>query len=114
MSDDRLPTALWVQAGLAQCSGQGISAMVLHKGDPHTGVVLVKIATLDGACRLLTQQRDMEGKLRWVDALPKDPTPSETDADAYQQCSLSEGGGILADPDLDLVQARVGRGQHEV
>ena len=98
MSDDRLPTALWVQAGLAQCSTRGISAMVLHKGDPHTGVVLVKITTLDGACRLLTQQRDMAGVLRWVDALPKDPTPSEADADAYITRNSAR------DPDLWVIE----------
>jgi hypothetical protein len=110
MSDDRLPTSLWVQAGLAQCSGQGISAMVLHKGDPHTGVVLVKIATLDGTCRLLTQQRDMDGQLRWVDALPKETTPAEADADAYIARSKAR------DPDLWIIEIedRAGKNPFQV
>ena len=40
----------------------------------------------------------MEGKLRWVDALPKDPTPSETDADAYITRTSAR------DPDLWVIE----------
>ncbi|NMM43512.1 DUF1491 family protein [Rhodospirillaceae bacterium KN72] len=98
MQDDRLPTKMWLQAGLALCSGRGISAMVLQSGDPHTGVVLVKIATLDGKCRLLTQQRDIDGNLTWMDALPSDATPDEADADAYI------GRARQRDPDLWIVE----------
>lgn len=98
MFDERLPTHVWVQAGLALCSGRGIPAMILNKGDPHTGVVLVKIATLDGRARLLTQQRDLEGILQWVDALPKDPTPEDREADAYIERARSR------DPDLWIVE----------
>jgi len=98
MQDDRLPTAIWVQAGLALCSGRGIPAVVLHKGDPHTGVVLVKIALLDGTARLLTQQRDMNGILRWVDALPMMPFPTEAEADAYIARARTR------DPDLWIIE----------
>lgn len=105
MYDERLPTNLWVQAGLALCSGRGIPAMVLNKGDPHTGVVLVKIATLDGQARLLTQQRDLDGVLQWIDALPKQTAPAETDADDYIARARAR------DPDLWVIEIedRAGR-----
>lgn len=98
MFDERLPTSIWVQAGLALCSGKGISAMVLNKGDPHTGVVLVKIAKLDGTCRLLTQQRDIDGVMQWIDALPNNATPTEPDADAYIARTRPR------DPDLWIIE----------
>lgn len=98
MQDDRLPTRTWVQAGLALCSGRGVPAAVLSKGDPHTGVVLLKVALLDGTARLLTQQRDLDGVLRWVDALPKETTPAEADADAYVARARSR------DPDLWVIE----------
>lgn len=98
MMDETLPTATWVQAGLALCSGRGVPAAVLNKGDPHTGVVLVKIATLDGFCRLLTQQRDLTGRLRWVDALPDQDRPSDADADSYMRRAHHR------DPDLWMIE----------
>lgn len=98
MYDPRLPTNLWVQAGLALCSGRGVPAVVSHKGDPHTGIVLVRIATLDGRVRLLTQQRDLSGDLKWIDALPSDAAPLESDADEYIQRARSR------DPDLWIIE----------
>lgn len=98
MYDPRLPTNLWVQAGLALCSGRGVPAVVSHRGDPHTGVVLVRISTLNGRARLLTQQRDLDGALKWVDALPADPAPEEMAADDYIRRARSR------DPDLWVVE----------
>ncbi len=65
MFDERLPTHLWVSAGLARCSGDGVPAMVVRKGDPHGGLVLVRIDHLDGHTQLLGQERDIEGALTW-------------------------------------------------
>lgn len=98
MFDDRMPTSVWVQAGLALCSSRGVPAAVLRKGDPHTGIVLLKVATLDGTCRLLTQQRDIDGILAWVDALPNSSRPAESDADAYIERAGSR------DPDLWVIE----------
>jgi len=98
MYDERLPTNIWVQAGLALCSSRGIPVAVMHKGDPHTGIVLVKIVTLDGACRLLTQQRNIDGELAWIDAIPRETSPSEGNADAYIERARGR------DPDLWVIE----------
>ncbi|MEQ8602377.1 MAG: DUF1491 family protein [Marivibrio sp.] len=98
--DDRLPTHLWVGAALARCSAEGVPAMVLHKGERMSGVVLVKISRLaegGDAVRLLTQQRDLDGRLGWVPALKED-RPSEADADAYIARARAR------DPDLWAVE----------
>jgi len=98
--DDRLPTHLWVGAGLARCSAEGVPAMVLHKGERMSGVVLVKIsrpAAEDDAVRLLTQQRDIEGRLGWGPALAQE-RPPEAEADAYIARARAR------DPDLWVVE----------
>lgn len=105
MFDDRLPTKMWVQAGLARCSGEGIPAVVERKGDPHTGVVLVKIDRLDGTVRLLTQQRNLDGDLGWVPALSEETVPI-ADADAYA------GRTAGRDPDIWIVTIEDPRGRN--
>lgn len=98
MFDERLPTKLWIEAGLALCSGRGIPAMRRFKGDPDTGLALIKVDRLDGFCRLLTQQRDLAGRLGWVDALPKDAKPSVLEAEAYIERARRR------DPDLWVIE----------
>lgn len=97
MTDDRLPTHLWVGAGLARCSAAGIPAAVLHRGERMSGVVLVKITRIEEGARLLVQQRDLDGVLGWVPALKTERVP-EVDADAYIDRARSR------DPDLWAVE----------
>lgn len=98
MFDERLPTKLWIDAGLALCSGRGIPAVRRFKGDPDTGLALIKIDRLDGSCRLLGQQRDLDGHLVWVDAIPNEATPNVLDAEAYIERARSR------DPDLWVIE----------
>lgn len=97
MSDDRLPTHLWVGAGIARCSAAGIPATVIHKGERMSGVVLVKIARVDEGARLMVQQRDLDGVLGWVPALKSERVP-EAEADAYIERARAR------DPDLWAIE----------
>jgi hypothetical protein len=108
MEDDRLPTGVWVQAVLAQCSAAAIPAVVRRRGDPHTGVLIARIDRLDGGNLLLTQQRDVEGVLRWVDALT-DPNPDGAAVEAYIDRAVAR------DPDLWVIEVedREGRNPFE-
>lgn len=65
MFDERLPTHLWVGAGLARCSGDGIAAVVVSKGDPHGGMVLVRVDRLGDGVLLFGQERGLDGSLGW-------------------------------------------------
>ena len=98
MFDERLPTKIWIDAGLALCSGRGIPAVRRFKGDPDTGLALIKIDQLDGTCRLLGQQRDLEGRLGWIDAIPNNSTPDVGEAEDYIQRARSR------DPDLWVIE----------
>lgn len=97
MDEGRLPTALWVEAVLASVSAKGLYYYIPSRGDHSTGLILLKLNSLQGPCRLLTQQRNFDGELVWVNAL-QDDNPSEQDADAYIERA------IKYDPDLWVIE----------
>ena len=96
MFDDRLPTHLWVQAGIAQCSVNAIPAVVERKGDAGAGTVLVKFDLLDGTAKILLQQRNLDGVMGWVPAREPAVMPL-SEADAYTERASAR------DPDLWVV-----------
>ncbi len=93
----RLPTHLWIMGELRRCNDSGLPAYVLRKGERMGGLVLLKLALLDGTARLLVQQRDLEGRLGWMGAKGEAPIP-EAEADAYIARATRR------DPDLWVVE----------
>ncbi len=82
MAEDRLPTELTVAATIRLAAQNGVSIFVLHKGDPHSGVIIVKVNLLDRTAHVLSQIRGDDDKLGWTFPLGPDPLP-EPDADRY-------------------------------
>ena len=105
MTDARLPTSLWVEAHVRQCSTEGVPVYVARRGDGSSGTVLLKLNQLEQGCRVLTQMRDMEGRLGWLSALGKDLV-AEEDADAYLARAAAR------DPDLWVVEIEDREGRH--
>jgi len=97
MSEDRIPTHIWTGGVMRQLAMEGRPAYVMQKGDASGGIVLVKIALLDGNCHLKIQQRDIDGKLGWVSAL-KDDLLTESRADEYIRRAIER------DPDLWVIE----------
>lgn len=97
MSENRLPTHLWLEAKIRELTARGQGVYVARRGDAANGVVLLKIVDMAGGCRLLTQQRDLEGVLRWVNAL-SNAQPDEKAADDYIRRAVS------VDPDLWVIE----------
>lgn len=97
MSDNRLPTELWVSACLRRCSAEGVPAYVVHRGAPAAGTVMVKIVISAQGCRLLNQSRDMDGELCWMD-LFDGASVAEMQADEYIARALKR------DPDLWVIE----------
>lgn len=95
--EKRIPTHLWVEAELRRLSGNGIGVYVAAKGDLAGGMVLQKISDMGGQCRLLIQQRDLLGRLVWINAL-QDDVVDESEADAYIKRTSAR------DPDLWVVE----------
>lgn len=93
----RLPTHLWLEAKIRELMGEGLSVYVAHKGEKMGGLVLLKISDMAGACKLLTQQRDIEGVLGWKNAREIDVV-EEGEAESYIKRSIER------DPDLWVIE----------
>lgn len=102
-----LPTGLWVQAHLARCSSQGIPIVVVRRGDPHRGVVLVKQHLLGQGFRVVAQVRDLDGGLNWETVVGKEPA-AEAEADTY----IERQTGY--DPDLWVIEIEVRPGVDDI
>lgn len=97
MTDDRLPTELIVAAALRDCGARAVPAYVLHKGAAASGTIVVKIVTRARGCRLQSQMRDMDGRLRWEN-IYDDDLIAETRADEYIQRTRAR------DPDVWVIE----------
>lgn len=86
--DDRIPTEVIVAACLRKCSALGVPAYVIHKGDPVSGTIIVKIVMPGGKCKLQSQSRDIDGKLQWGDIFDE-AVLEEKKADDYINRNIS-------------------------
>jgi hypothetical protein len=93
----RIPTHIWVEAEIRRLSDQGLGVYVTARGDKAGGMVLQKISNLGGQCRLMGLQRDLLGKLVWINAL-QDEVVEEREADAYIKRAIER------DPDLWVIE----------
>ena len=105
MSDDRLPTEFWLKAHIRRLGQEGIPVAVTHRGEAMGGMTLLKVNQLDLGCRVLTQQRGLDGDLGWFAAFENKLVP-ETEADAYI------ARAVKRDPDLWVVEIEDRAGRH--
>jgi len=105
MDGGRLPTELWLRAHLRRLSVAAVPAAVLRRGDPHGGMVILKVNRLELGCRVLTQTRDLDGVLCWLPALEGKLVP-EAEADEYIARQTSR------DPDLWVIEVETRGGEH--
>ena len=96
-SSPRMPTHLWVESKVRELSMQGIGVYIMQRGEKNDGTVLLKISDMAGKCKLLIQQRNLDGELEWVDALSEDIL-DEIKADEFSKRSIER------DPDLWLIE----------
>lgn len=93
----RIPTHIWVEAELRRLSDLGVGVYVTARGDKTGGMVVQKVSDMNGQCRLLGQQRDLLGKLVWINLL-QDDVVEEQEADAYIKRAVER------DPDLWVIE----------
>ena len=96
MMEARLKSGLWVSALVRQCDRLACTAVVLRKGDPDSGGIVVVLRGRAGLSAL-SQVRDGEGRLGWMRATGPGPVDQEA-ADAYVARALKR------DPDLWVVE----------
>ena len=105
MNEERLPTSLWVQAHLWRCNAEGIAAYVLRKGEPESGMVVLKVTMPGQGAKIFSQSRDLDGRLGWLAGLGGGIVP-EPDADAYIERQVKR------DPDLWVIEVESRTGEH--
>lgn len=94
----RLPTGLWVDAHLRRLTQEAVPYYVVNKGAYVSGTVLLKINTLEpDGCTVLSQQRDLYGKMGWMPVFSGGPV-AESEADNYIRRALGR------DPDLWVIE----------
>jgi len=75
LADDRLPTDLWVMAQVRRCNAEAVPAVVVRRGEAKGGTLLLKLNQLEDGCRVLTQARDLDGRLAWLAAFKGELVP---------------------------------------
>lgn len=81
MPQDSLPARTIAMAAIRAAEAQGGSGMVLKRGDPGSGIIMIKVMDRAGQAVIYSQTRDTDGRPVWFRALGPDPAP-ETEADA--------------------------------
>lgn len=82
MESPRLPASLEVAALVRSTQAAGGFAMVLHKGEPDAGTILVVAVDREGLGTLYERLPDPAGPRRWV-AVRAQQSDSRGDFDAY-------------------------------
>ncbi|MDR3506249.1 MAG: DUF1491 family protein [Acidocella sp.] len=96
MGEPRIKAGIWVSAALRLGMVEGKPGLVVRKGDPDAGGVLVVLHGRTGNI-VLTQFRDMNGELAWMRGTGPEPV-SEDATDAYVKKQVSY------DPDLWVIE----------
>lgn len=100
-----LRTEIWVTACLRSASNLGIGAYVVRRGGHDRCTVLLKINMLENGCRVLTQVRDIDGKLSWMDPY-EGQGADEAKIDAYLKRSAER------DPDVWVIEVEDRQGRN--
>lgn len=97
MVEPRLKTEIWVKAAVRRGTVENIPVMVVKKGDPDGGAVLVKLNRFEHGCIVLAQTQGPDGGRAWHRGTGPG-TVDEATADAY----IARNRKI--DPDLWVVE----------
>jgi hypothetical protein len=87
MSEPRIKAGIWVSAALRLGMTEGKTGVVIRKGDPDAGGVLVVLRGRTGNI-VLTQFRDAMGELAWMRGTGPAPVGEEA-TDTYVKKQVS-------------------------
>jgi hypothetical protein len=96
----------WASALVRRAEVGGANAVIARKGDVSAGVVLVKVARLDGTANLYVPALGPDGERIWLDLARQGVGPAEADVDAYVRRRVE------SDPDLWVVEIEDRQGRH--
>jgi hypothetical protein len=82
VTEPRVKSSIWAAALIRRAEVNGASAFVVKKGDPDSGVVLVKVSLLNGTARVWSATYGRDGQRRWVKATGVDVV-ADAEAEDY-------------------------------
>jgi hypothetical protein len=103
VSDGRLASEIWVKAHLRRWNSEGFPTVLLRRGDPDGGAIILKIIGDGDICRILSQTRDRDGAIAWLESLGGRPA-SDGEVEAYVERA------VRRDPDLWIIEVEDRRG----
>jgi hypothetical protein len=92
----RVKSSLWVQAQLRLCDRAAIPFVVMRRGDPDAGAVLIKLERGPEEVVVLSRGYDAGGQRAWIRATGERPV-SDVEAEAYLERQ------VKFDPDIWIV-----------
>lgn len=99
MSDDRIPTALWVDGQIRMLNANAIPVYVRNKGAYAGGMVMIKVVVpSEMTAQIYFRARDAHGALIWQAAFDCDNGSDENAIDSYI------ADEIAIDPDLWVLE----------
>lgn len=105
----RIKAEIWAKAYIRRCSSNGVSAVMVRRGQSDGGVIFIKINSLDGTATLYGPAPaglDASSTDRlWTLALGDDAV-SEADADNYLRRQAD------FDPDIWIIEVEDRDGRH--
>jgi hypothetical protein len=105
MTEPRLRTALWVQAQLRICDIASIPFVVRRRGDPDAGALVLLINRGAAGTVALSQTRDEQGRLAWLQPLGGEPV-AEAKAEEFIVRTIKR------DPDVWVIEIEDYRGEY--
>ena len=97
MAEVALKAGIWVQAQIRVCDKNALPAVVVRRGNPDAGTILLKLNRFDAGYEVLTQVRTAEGNRAWMRSIGDNPV-QESEADAYIERQLK------FDPDIWVLE----------
>jgi hypothetical protein len=102
-----LTTGLWVSAQVRLCDRAFIPAVVVRRGDPDAGTVLLKVNRFEAGVTVYAQTSTFDDEPSW--SRGTGPTPvDEAAADAYIARQVAR------DPDLWVLEIEDRKGEYRI
>ena len=110
MAEAALKAGIWVSAQIRMCDANFIPAVVVRKGDPDAGSVLLKLNRLAAGVEVFSQVRTADGIRAWMCATGDTPV-KESSADDYitKQLKFDPDIWVLEIEDPDYRYAMEGK-----
>ena len=94
----RLKSELWVKAYIRRVQGEGAPAVIVRRGDSDAGVILIKIARLDGTASLFgpapAGMAETSEERRWV-VLADGAAESDVDERIRRETSFDHDAWVV-------------------